>query len=250
MNKELGLPTLLDTDLSKDDGRKIIKDSAEEIAEHIELVRACKSHGILIILQGMDASGKDGALRNLFAEASPANLRVKAFKTPTEEEMAHDFLWRIHKEVPKCGEVVIFNRSHYEDILIQRVHKWIDMKQVENRMRSINEFERLLVEDRNTVIMKFFLNISFEQQEIELQQRLDEYDKHWKHNPGDWKERKFWSEYMDAYKYILDNSIIPWYITPVDKRYHRDLFMSEKILEVMKALNLSYPTLEEVLKNE
>lgn len=248
MNKELQLPTLLDTDLKKSEAREIVDERVEELAEYFHMIRASESHAVLIVLQGMDAAGKSGAIRNLFSHISPSHVRVKAFKKPTEEELAHDFLWRVHQAAPRKGEVVIFDRSHYEDILIQRVHNWIDMSQVRQRMDAINSFEKLLIQDNNTVIFKFFLNISYDQQEEELRERLDENDKHWKHNPGDWEERKYWKEYMEAYRYILDNSEVSWHVTPVDKRYHRDLFISKILLDKMKELNLEYPPLEEKIK--
>ncbi len=245
INEALGLPTLLDTDLTEEAAEAIIAGRAEEIADYLHILRADKGHSVLIVLQGMDAAGKSGAIRNIFAQASPANVRVKAFKQPTAEELEHDFLWRVHQATPRRGEVVIFDRSHYEDILIQRVHKWIDMAQVRRRMASINAFERLLIEDNKTLILKFFLNISYEQQAIELQERIDEPDNRWKHNPQDWEERKLWDEYMKAYRFILDNSEIPWYPTPVDIRFHRDLFMTEIILKELKKLDLHYPGFQE-----
>ncbi|MCY7330532.1 MAG: polyphosphate kinase [Saprospiraceae bacterium] len=151
-------------------------------------------HSVLIILQGMDGSGKDGAAKNVFADCTISALRLEAFKKPSLEESAHDFLWRVHQVVPKKGMMTIFNRSHYEDILIQRVNGWIDEARVEKRMQAINAFEELLTFDANTLIFKFYLHISKEEQEIQLQQRLDDPTKFWKHNDADWVERKLWDQ--------------------------------------------------------
>lgn len=239
------LPTLLDTELSKDEAIEIIKERAEKISRLLQQLYAQKKYSMLIILQGMDGSGKDGALKKVFTKTPPFVLNNYSFKKPTKQEFAHDFLWRVHKKCPGKGEVMIFNRSHYEDILIQYVHKWIGPEVRKQRMQHINNFERMLQEGANTVILKFYLNISYEQQEIELQQRIDEYDKHWKHNPGDWEERKHWDDYMEAYEYILNHSDIPWHVLPVDKRYHRDLVLSEVLLEALENLDLEWPRLPE-----
>jgi len=168
-----------------------------------------------------------------------------SFKKPTEEEFAHDFLWRIHKIVPGKGQIAIFNRSHYEDVLIQRVHSWISEEQVEKRMNSINAFEELLQYDNNTLIMKFFLHISYDQQTEELQERIDEPEKHYKHNAGDWEERKHWDKYMSCYEDVLNNSKIPWHIVPVDSRWYRDYVISKTLVEALEGLGMEYPDLEE-----
>jgi polyphosphate kinase 2 (PPK2 family) len=171
-------------------------------------------------------------------------MRTYSFKKPTDEEFAHDFLWRVHKQVPAKGEVVIFNRSHYEDVLIQRVHGWIDEAKVQRRMAAINAFEQNLIDDGKTVLLKFFLNISFEQQQIELQQRIDDPTKYWKHNEGDWKERQHWADYMRCYEDVLNNSTIPWHPIPVDQRWYRDYLMSGIIVEALEGLNMQYPPMK------
>lgn len=237
-------PTRAPDDLDKDEAEKITKDRAEQIADLLHLLVAEQKHAVLVVLQGMDASGKDGAMRNVFGACSPHGLRIASWKKPTELEFAHDFLWRIHKEVPAKGEMVLFNRSHYEDVLIQRVHGWIDEKRVDLRFDSINAFERLLAEDNNTLILKFYLHLSYDQQKIELQERLDESHKHYKHNPGDWEERKHWDEYMVAYEDVLNRSAIPWHIVPVDQRWYRDYVMTEILVEAFEGLNMQWPELE------
>ncbi|MEM0995052.1 MAG: PPK2 family polyphosphate kinase, partial [Bacteroidota bacterium] len=190
------------------------------------------------------ASGKDGAVYKVFRDCSHNDVSTYGFKKPSKEELAHDFLWRIHKKVPGKGQIQIFNRSHYEDVLIQRVHGWIDEERVQKRMNSINTFEELLQYDNNTLILKFFLHISYDQQEEELQERLNEPDKNWKHNDGDWEQRKHWDKYMQCYQDVLNGSTIPWHIIPVDSRWYRDYLVSKTIVEAMEALDMSYPGLD------
>ena len=186
---------------------------------------------VLVILQGMDGSGKDGAVRNVFSDCTIAGLDLVSFKKPTEEEFAHDFLWRVHRWVPQKGMLTIFNRSHYEDILIQRVHGWIDMERVQKRMNAINAFEDLLQFDNNTKIFKFYMHISNEEQRVQLQERIDDPEKRWKHNDGDWKEREHWDQYMEAYEYAINNSTTPWHICPVDQRWYRNYFIAKTLAD-------------------
>ncbi|WP_367389789.1 PPK2 family polyphosphate kinase [Lewinella sp. LCG006] len=240
------LPTRAPEGLDKDEAEKITKKRRERIAELHQLLIAEGKHSVLVILQGMDGSGKDGGTRNVFGECAPYGLRTYSFKKPTEEEFAHDFLWRVHKQAPRKGELVIFNRSHYEDVLIQRVHKWITEEHVQKRMAAINMFEDLLQFDNNTLVLKFFLNISYDQQLLELQERLDDPEKHWKHNAGDWQERKHWEEYMRCYEDVLNNSTTPWHIVPVDQRWYRDYVMTEIVVAALEGLNMQYPPLEKV----
>ncbi len=232
-------------EIAKSEARSQTKEHAKQLREEFLKLYADHSKSVLIILQGMDASGKDGAMKKVFKYCSPVNLSVQAFRKPTEEELDHDFLWRVHPHAPRKGTVKIFNRSHYEDILIQRVHRWIDADRVRFRMNAINAFEQLLERDNETLILKFYLHISAEQQKVELQERLEEEDKYWKHNPNDWKEAERFDEYMNCYQYILNHSVIPWHIIPVDKRWYRDYLMSDIILQNMKDLDLDYPPLPE-----
>ncbi|CAH1000157.1 Polyphosphate:AMP/ADP phosphotransferase [Neolewinella maritima] len=236
--------------LDKDEARKISAQRAERIAElHAQLV-AERKHAVLVILQGMDASGKDGAMRRVFGACSPFGLRAVGWKKPTEEEFAHDFLWRIHKQVPAKGELVIFNRSHYEDVLIQRVHGWISEAQVDQRIASINAFEKLLQQDNNTLILKFYLHLSYEQQEEELRERLEEPEKHYKHNDGDWAERERWDDYRAAYEDVIGRSELTWHIVPVDQRWYRDYVMTEVVLNALEGLNMSWPALATELTHQ
>ncbi|MDX1410067.1 MAG: polyphosphate kinase, partial [Saprospiraceae bacterium] len=207
-----------------------------------------KKHSLLVILQGMDASGKDGATRHLFQDCSPIGINAYGFKKPTEEEFAHDFLWRIHKQVPRKGMITIFNRSHYEDILIQKVHGWIDDKRREQRMRAINCFEQNLIDDNGTTILKFYMHLSRDRQKEKLQERIDNPRKQWKHNPDDWKEAELWDQYMECYEYAINNSTVPWIIAPVDQRWYRDHFIGTRVLEAMESLNIKLPTIKKSSK--
>lgn len=244
MIKIKDLPTLPPKSLAKDDAEKTSKYNAKKIGELHKVMMAEGKYSLLVVIQGMDASGKDGAVKKTFRYTHPGGLSLYSFKKPSDVEFAHDFLWRVHQQVPRKGEIKIFNRSHYEDILIQAVHGWIDEEHVKKRMKAINAFEELLEFDNNTIIVKFFMNISFDQQTIELQQRIDEADKHWKHNDNDWEERKYWDAYMQRYEYILNNSAIPWTVVPVDERWYRDYIISNKLVEVLESLNMQYPPLD------
>lgn len=216
----------------------------EEIGHLQHVLYAEKKHSVLIVFQGIDASGKDGATKNVFSKSSPQGIRVEAFKKPSEEEMNHDFLWRVHANAPEKGFIQVFNRSHYEDILVQRVHGWIDETRVQKRMAAINAFEELLSFDNNTVVIKFYMHISKDNQLKELKERLEDPAKNWKHNPGDWEERKLWNEYMKAYEYVINESAIPWYIVPVDQRWYRNFFIADVIVKELEKLNMRLPILD------
>ena len=236
-------PTGAPKNLNKDDIKKITKDLVAEIGELQNLIYAERKHSLLIIFQGMDGSGKDGITRSLFETCTPTGLRVYSFKIPSDLELSHDFLWRAHAQVPEHGEVVIFNRSHYEDILIQYVHGWIDSKKRDLRMSAINAFEELLINDNDTQIIKFFLHISPEKQVEKLQERIDDPKKRWKHNDGDWEERKLWTQYMEAYEYAINNSIVPWQIIPVDHQWYRDYLAAKCVRDTLKSFKMTYPPL-------
>ena len=238
------IPTRSPESLSKKQARKITKENCKRIGE-LHLLYAEEKHSVLVIFQGMDGSGKDGAVRNIFRYCSPTGVKVHGFKKPTEEEFEHDFLWRVHKQVPQKGMIQVFNRSHYEDILIQRVHKWIDEVTVEKRMAAINAFEELLQFDNNTTIFKFYMHLSKDQQKLELQERIDDPTKQWKHNPGDWKEAELWDEYMKCYEYAINNSSVPWQIVPVDQRWYRDYVISGIMVEQLEALKMQLPGFKE-----
>lgn len=242
-NERTGPPDQLDKDEVKDQTDELV----DRLGELQRMLYAQGEYALLVIFQGMDASGKDGAVEKVFKACHPSGLQVFSFKKPTEEEFAHDFLWRAHKKTPPKGMIHIWNRSHYEDVLIQRVHGWIDEQQVAQRIKAINAFEELLAFDNNTIVCKFFLHISYEQQEEELMQRINEDEKHWKHNDSDWKEREYWPEYMRCYEEVLNRSTIPWVITPVDKRWYRDYIVAKALVGQLEALPLEYPPLKDYL---
>lgn len=235
------ISTVPDDSLDKKQCEKIAKKNAKLIEKKCEALTAQKKHSLLVIFQGMDAAGKDGAVEKVFGQCSAIGLKQYSFKKPTEEEFAHDFLWRIHSKMPAKGEVVLFNRSHYEDILVQRVHNWIDEDKVHLRMNAINSFEEVVSLDNNTTILKFFLHISYEEQEKQLLERVNIPEKRYKHNDGDWVEREHWGEYMKAYEYAINKSKIPWHIIPVDMRWYRDYLISSIVLEKLHELDISFP---------
>jgi PPK2 family polyphosphate:nucleotide phosphotransferase len=211
-----------------------------------DVLYAQAKHRILVVLQGMDTSGKDGTIRHVFNSVDPLGVRVASFKVPTLEEKAHDFLWRVHQEVPQDGEISIFNRSHYEDVLVVRVHKWIDDKECERRYRQINDFERLLT-DSGTTIVKCFLHISKDEQKARLEERLADKQKNWKFNTGDLKERALWNTYMQAYTRALratSTDWAPWYVVPANSKTNRNLLISRLLIEKLKALKLVHPPAE------
>lgn len=244
MIKLSNYPTTPPEDIDKDWAEEQTKEYVKRIGELQEMMFAERKHSLLVVFQGMDGSGKDGAVNNVFAKCNLSGVKVTGYKKPTEEEFAHDFLWRIHKNAPEKGYIGIFVRSHYEDVLIQRVHQWIDEKRVQRRIEAINAFEQLLEFDNNTTVLKFFLHISKAEQKDQLMERIETPEKRWKHNDGDWAERKLWDNYMDAYEDILNKSEIPWIITPVDKRWYRDYIISKTVCEALESMKLKYPEVE------
>jgi PPK2 family polyphosphate:nucleotide phosphotransferase len=198
---------------------------------------------VLIVLQGMDTSGKDGTIRHVFQGVNPLGVRVQAFKGPTEEEREHDFLWRVHPHVPGAGEIAIFNRSHYEDVLAARVRSLVPKEVWKKRYDQINDFERLLAET-GTVILKFFLHISPEEQKERLQARVDDPRKRWKFRLGDLEDRKLWPDYQKAYEDLLSRTSqdgAPWYIVPADKKWYRNLFVATVLVETLEGLKIADP---------
>jgi PPK2 family polyphosphate:nucleotide phosphotransferase len=208
-----------------------------------ELLYAEGKHKFLIILQGMDTSGKDGVIRHVFDGVNPQGVRVACFKVPTLEELSHDYLWRIHKQTPSKGEMVIFNRSHYEDVLAVRVLELVPSDIWKKRYDQINDFERMLF-DEGTTILKFYLNISKEEQRQRLLERLDDPSKHWKFNPGDLETRARWDDYMKAYEDVLEKTNsqwAPWYIIPADRKWFRDLLIARVLVSNLERLDMRYP---------
>lgn len=217
----------------------------EEIKELQDVLMASAQKSLLVILQGMDASGKDGVTKNVFSGLNPIGVNVHSFKKPSDEEFAHDFLWRVHNAAPAKGEIKIFNRSHYEDVLIQRVHKWIDEKTVKQRFDAINNFEKLLI-DNNTVILKFYMHVSLETQLERLEERKTNPAKMWKHNDQDWKERELWKDYMSAYEDVFSNcsKAAKWNIVAVDQNWYKEYQIAKLVRDALKEMKLTYPKLE------
>lgn len=214
-----------------------------------ELLFAEHKHKVLVVLQAMDTGGKDGAIRRVFSGVNPAGVRVASFKAPAPEELDHDYLWRIHKQVPGKGEMVIFNRSHYEDVLIVRVHNMVPAEVWSKRFEQINAFERTLAEN-GTTILKFYLHIDLDEQKERLQARLDDPTKRWKFRLGDLDERKLWPDYMKAYEDVLSKTSTknaPWYIVPANRKWFRDLVISSVLVETLESLKMKYPESEENL---
>lgn len=233
-------------DGSKSDAQPELDQLNTRLTELQELLYAENKHRILIVLQAMDTGGKDGTIRRVFSGVNPQGVRVASFKVPTPEEMAHDYLWRIHKHVPGNGEIVIFNRSHYEDVLVVRVHNLVPPEDWAKRYQHLNDFERMLT-DTGTTILKFFLNIDLDEQKKRLQSRLDRPDKHWKFSTSDLAERKRWPDYMDAFEDALQKTstdYAPWYVIPANRKWYRDLVISRIIVETFEGLNMQYPPSE------
>ncbi len=197
----------------------------------------------LIVLQGMDTSGKDGTIKSVMSGVNPQGCKVVAFKAPSKDELAHDFLWRVHREVPPSGYIGIFNRSHYEDVLITRVHGWVSGKAVKRRFDQIKEFEELLTES-GTAVLKFFLHISKDEQKERLEARIADPEKCWKWNSGDLEERKLWNEYLKAFEDVMSatsTDCAPWYIVPANRKWYRNLVVADRIVNVLENMKLKTP---------
>jgi PPK2 family polyphosphate:nucleotide phosphotransferase len=217
----------------------------EELDELQNLLFAESRHSVLVVIQGMDASGKDGVIRNVFGHLNPQGVTVKSFKAPTAEELSHDFLWRVHEAAPPKGTIQIFNRSHYEDIIITRVHKWCDDKTAKKRMKAINDFENLLVEHNSTQILKFYLHVSPQEQQERLNERIHDLTKQWKYNEKDLEEAKLWDVYMQQYEDCFEAcNDIPWTIVPADQNWYKEYLISNQLRNILASLNMQYPGLK------
>jgi PPK2 family polyphosphate:nucleotide phosphotransferase len=224
-----------DAGLKRTEAEKKTDKLIEELIELQELLYAARRQSLLIILQGRDTSGKDGVISHITGPLNSQSCSVASFKVPSEEELAHDFLWRIHKRTPQSGEIKIFNRSHYEDVLIVRVHNLVPRKIWRQRYKHINAFEQSLT-DSSTIILKFYLHISKEEQEERLLAREKDATKSWKLSVGDWKEREYWDDYTAAYEAVLNKCSsrqAPWFIVPADKKWFRNLAVAEAIRDAL-----------------
>ena len=241
-------------DSSEFDGGK--KKGKERLAEMIgqlealqELLYAEGKHKLLVVLQGIDTAGKDGIIRHVFDGVNPQGVKVANFKVPTAEELSHDYLWRVHQHTPRKGEIVIFNRSHYEDVLVVRVHELVPPEVWGKRYDHINAFEKMLA-DEGVTILKFFLYIDADEQKSRLQERLDDPSKHWKFSAGDLAERKRWDEYIAAYEDMLSRTSTdsaPWYVIPSNRKWYRNLAVSSVIIRTLEGLKMDYPPAEDDL---
>jgi PPK2 family polyphosphate:nucleotide phosphotransferase len=229
----------LQEQLTKKETKRVYK----VLLELQEKMHAEKKHSLLVVLQAMDAAGKDSTIRKLTLHLNIHGARVESFGKPTKHELARDFLWRVHKVVPRDGEMVFFNRSHYEDVLIVRVHEWCDPEKLERRYDHINHFESLLA-DGDTKVIKLMLHVSPEYQLSRFKKRLDNPEKHWKFNPGDLDERKHWRDYMRAFEIAMERCSTekaPWYVIPAENRWFRDYAIARILLETLEAMGPKYP---------
>lgn len=230
-------------------GKKRAKALNEELEGLQELLYAEGKHKVLIVLQAMDTGGKDGTIRHVFDGVNPQGVKVASFKKPTPEELAHDYLWRVHQQTPGNGEIMIFNRSHYEDVLVVRVHELVPEARWSRRYEHINAFEQLLA-DEGTTILKFYLHIDLDEQKERLQARLDDPSKHWKFAKGDLAERKLWDDYMAAYETMLSKTSTehaPWFVIPANRKWYRNLVILQILVDTLKGLHMTYPPAEEGL---
>lgn len=214
-----------------------------QLADLQERLYAEGKQALLVVFQAMDAGGKDGAIKHVFDRVNPQGVRVTSFKAPTAEELAHDFLWRVHRNVPPKGYIGIFNRSHYEDVLVVRVNQLVPEQVWRQRYSLINDFERLLTEN-GTRILKFFLHITKEEQKERFQERLDDPTKHWKFAKGDLAVRERWNDYMHAYEDVLhfcNTDYAPWHIVPANRKWYRNLVITQTIVKALEAMNPQYP---------
>ena len=225
-----------DAGLDKETGEEKLKKLSAELTRLQELLYAAGHHSVLIVLQGRDTSGKDGTIKTVMGPLNSLGCQVASFKVPTAEELAHDFLWRIHQKTPGKGEITIFNRSHYEDVLVVRVHKIVPDKVWRSRFDHINDFEKLLAES-NTIVLKFYLHISKQEQEQRLLEREQDATKYWKLSAGDWKERQYWNDYTRAYEDVLNQCSAPhapWFIVPANTKWFRNLAVAEAVVAALK----------------
>jgi PPK2 family polyphosphate:nucleotide phosphotransferase len=230
-----------------DEGKALAKKETERRVARLsrlqERLYANGNQSLLIVLQGMDTSGKDGTIRNVMSGVNPQGCKVVSFKTPSNNELAHDFLWRVHREVPAKGFIGIFNRSHYEDVLITRVHGWVSDRVAKRRFDQIRAFEEMLVEN-GTAVLKFFLHISKDEQKERLEARIHDPEKRWKWNSGDLEERKLWEEYMKAFEDMMSATSTdraPWYVVPANRKWYRNLVVADQVVAALKAMNLKKP---------
>lgn len=239
-----------DYKIEKEEAKLKTAENLEKIKTLQEKLFAEHKQSVLVVLQAIDGGGKDGTIENIFGPLNSNGCRVASFKVPTQIEADHDFLWRIHAQTPAKGEIVVFNRSHYEQVLVVRVHEFEQLEINETRYEQINEFEKLLVAN-NTHILKFFLHISKDEQLKRFKARLDDESKHWKLSAGDYAERALWNDYQDAFEQMLNKcskEIAPWFVIPANKKWFRDYAISNILVEALENLNIQMPKTQENLE--
>lgn len=239
----------ISTRAPKELDKKDIKEKTAKLIEELDELQyrlyAGSQHAVLVVLQGLDASGKDGVIRNVFGPLNSQGVTVKPFKVPTAEEKSHDFLWRIHQYAPARGMIQIFNRSHYEDVLVTRVHGWCSDEEAQKRFKAINNFESLLINHNETLIFKFYLHISPEEQQERLAERLEDPRKKWKYNKNDQLEANHWAAYRRMYEDVFENcNKVPWTIVPADQNWYKEYLVANTVVEGLKGLDLRYPELK------
>ncbi len=235
----------------KQAARDHLKQLRKRLAELQYLLWAEGRHKILVVLQAMDTGGKDGTIRRVLSGVNPQGINVVNFKAPTKEELSHDYLWRVHDHTPSTGSLTVFNRSHYEDVLIVRVLGLVPEERWSRRYDHIKDFERLLT-DEGTTILKFYLHISQEEQAERFQARLDDPTKHWKFNKRDLEHRELWDTYMEAYQAALERTSTeraPWYVVPANRKWYRNIVVAQTIVDTLEGLEMSYPEPEEGLED-
>lgn len=254
-------PTNFEIDLSKSDGKKLLKKNVEKLKALQDKLYAFDKYAMLLIFQGMDAAGKDGAIKHVMSGLNPQGVQVFSFKQPSAEELDHDYLWRINKSLPERGRIGIFNRSHYEDVLIVRVHDLLKNRKLpqklitkniwQKRFEQIRNFEKYLFEN-GIITLKFFLNISKEEQKERFQKRLEDSSKNWKFSESDLEERKYWDNYQKCFQdaiHYTSRKEAPWFVVPADKKWFARLLVSQIIINEMQKLKLGYPKMtDEQLK--
>ncbi len=230
----------------KDDSSKAFDKLQDELQELQKVLYAQNKHRILLVLQAMDTGGKDGCVKHVFSRIDPQGIHVRSFKKPSEEELARDFLWRVHSKVPRSGEMVIFNRSHYEDVIAVKVKKLFPEKIWKQRYNHIVDFERMLAEE-GTTIVKIYLHISKDEQKRRIVSRLENPDKHWKFNPDDLNDRVLWGDFMKTYEDLLSKTSTehaPWYVVPANRKWYRNLCVARIMVDTMKKLNMKLPKVD------
>ncbi|MES2982877.1 MAG: polyphosphate kinase 2 family protein [Verrucomicrobiota bacterium] len=230
----------------KDESNKAFDKLQDELQDLQKVLYAQNKHKILLVLQAMDTGGKDGCVKHVFSRIDPQGIHVRSFKKPTEDELARDFLWRVHNKVPRSGEMVIFNRSHYEDVIAVKVKKLFPDKVWKQRHQHIIDFERMLAEE-GTTIVKIYLHISKDEQKRRIVSRLENPEKHWKFHPDDLKDRALWNDFMKTYEELLSKTsteLAPWYVVPANRKWYRNLCVARIMVDTMKRLNMKLPKVD------